>query len=49
MSQIIPLLVFAVAGVLFYIGGTPTRRQQVSIPFAQELAQDAAAAERNTN
>ncbi len=48
MSQLIPLLVFALAGIVFYISGARTRRQMVRIPFAQELAEDAAAAQANT-
>jgi amino acid transporter len=47
-SQIIPLLAFALIGILFYMAGASTRRKMVKIPFAQELAEDAAAAEANT-
>jgi amino acid transporter len=46
-TQIVPLLVFLVAGILFYVAGTPTRRKQVAIPFARELAEDAEAIGKN--
>ncbi len=43
VSQIGPLVALVVAGALFYLAGTKTRRHQVAIPFAVELAGGAAA------
>jgi len=34
-------------GILFYVAGASTRRKMVEVPFAQELADDAAAIEKN--
>jgi amino acid transporter len=48
VSQFVPLLFFLAIGILFYIAGAPTRRQMVQVSFADELAQDAAAIEKNT-
>jgi glutamate:GABA antiporter len=36
-SQIIPLAFFLVAGILFYVAGTKTRRRAVQVPIAQEM------------
>ncbi len=36
-SQIVPLLLFLVIGVLFYVAGAPTRRKEVRIPIAEEM------------
>jgi glutamate:GABA antiporter len=36
-SQVIPLLVFLVGGILFYMAGAPTRRRQVSVSIAEEM------------
>src|SRR5262245_17612650 len=43
VSQVGPLVVLMVVGVLFYMAGGTTRRHEVAIPFAEELAEDAAA------
>ena len=37
MSQIIPLAVLLVIGILFYVAGAPTRRHAVKVPIAQEM------------
>lgn len=37
LSQIIPLVFFLVAGILFYVAGTKTRRHAVRVPIAQEM------------
>ncbi len=37
MSQIIPLAVLLVIGILFYVAGAPTRRHAVRVPIAQEM------------
>ena len=37
MSQIIPLLVLLVIGILFYVAGARTRRHAVQVPLAQEM------------
>ena len=42
-SQFIPLLAFIGLGVLFYVLGTPTRRQQVDIPIGEAAAAPATA------
>ena len=36
-SQLIPLLAFALIGVIFYIAGAPTRRHEVRVPIAEEM------------
>jgi glutamate:GABA antiporter len=41
-SQFIPLLFFIALGVLFYILGAPTRRQEVTVPITQSTAAAAA-------
>ena len=37
LSQIIPLAVFAIVGILFYLAGAPTRRREVQVPIDQEM------------
>jgi amino acid transporter len=37
LSQVIPLSVFLLAGVLFYAAGTPTRRRLVQVSIAEEM------------
>jgi amino acid transporter len=37
MSQIVPLAVLLVIGILFYVAGAPTRRHAVKVPIAQEM------------
>jgi glutamate:GABA antiporter len=37
MSQFIPLAVLLVAGILFYLAGTRTRRHTVQVPLAEEM------------
>jgi amino acid transporter len=37
ISQIVPLLVFLAAGILFYVAGATTRRRQVSVSIADEM------------
>jgi glutamate:GABA antiporter len=36
-SQIIPLLILLVIGIMFYFAGGPTRRRAVTVPIAQEM------------
>jgi glutamate:GABA antiporter len=36
-SQIIPLAILLVIGILFYVAGAPTRRRSVTVPIAQEM------------
>ena len=36
VSQLVPLAIFILIGVLFYAAGAPTRRQQVRISIADE-------------
>ncbi len=36
VSQLVPLAIFILIGVLFYVAGAPTRRQQVRISIADE-------------
>ena len=36
-SQIIPLVILLVTGILFYVAGAPTRRRAVTVPIAQEM------------
>jgi amino acid transporter len=36
-SQIIPLVILLVIGILFYVAGAPTRRRAVTVPLAQEM------------
>ncbi len=37
ISQIIPLVVLLVIGILFYLAGAPTRRRMVRVSIAQEM------------
>jgi glutamate:GABA antiporter len=37
LSQIIPLGILLVVGILFYVAGAPTRRHAVTVPIAQEM------------
>ena len=37
LSQVIPLAVFIVAGVLFYVAGTSTRQHAVQVPISEEM------------
>jgi amino acid transporter len=37
LSQIIPLALLLVIGILFYVTGAPTRRRVVTVPIAQEM------------
>ena len=37
VSQVIPLIVFFLAGVLFYMAGSATRRHRVQVPIAVEM------------
>jgi hypothetical protein len=37
LSQIIPLGVFLIVGILFYLAGAPTRRHTVQVPIEQEM------------
>ncbi len=48
LSQIAPLMILLVVGVLFYVAGTRTRRREVAIPVSVELALDAAAIEKHS-
>jgi amino acid transporter len=43
MSQIIPLVILLVIGILFYVAGTPTRRRAVTVPITQEMGVGGAA------
>ena len=36
MSQLVPLLIFILIGVVFYIAGTPTRRKSVQVSLVDE-------------
>jgi glutamate:GABA antiporter len=42
ISQVIPLAVLLVIGILFYLAGGPTRRHAVTVPIAQEMGIGAA-------
>jgi hypothetical protein len=37
MSQFIPLGIFVLLGVLFYILGAPTRRNEVDVPLGEPI------------
>jgi glutamate:GABA antiporter len=37
LSQLIPLAVFLIAGLLFYLSGTATRRRLVQVPIEEEM------------
>jgi glutamate:GABA antiporter len=37
LSQIIPLGILLVIGILFYVAGAPTRRHAVTVPIAREM------------
>ncbi len=37
LSQLIPLVFFLIAGILFYVAGTKTRRNAVRVPIAMEM------------
>jgi amino acid transporter len=37
LSQVIPLAVFLLIGLLFYLAGAPTRRHKVEVPIDQEM------------
>jgi len=37
ISQIVPLAILLVIGILFYLAGAPTRRHAVTVPIAQEM------------
>jgi hypothetical protein len=37
LSQIIPLSVFFIAGLLFFVAGARTRRHAVRVPIAEEM------------
>jgi amino acid transporter len=37
LSQIIPLGILLIIGILFYVAGAPTRRHAVTVPIAQEM------------
>src|SRR5215469_16743395 len=43
LSQIIPLAVFFVIGILFYITGAPARRRLVEVPIEEEMGSPASA------
>jgi glutamate:GABA antiporter len=36
-SQIIPLVILLLIGILFYVAGAPTRRHAVTVPIAEEM------------
>ena len=36
-SQIIPLGILLLIGIVFYVAGAPTRRRSVTVPIAQEM------------
>jgi len=42
LSQAIPLAVFFIAGVLFFVAGAKTRRHAVQVPIAEEMGVSAA-------
>ena len=37
LSQVIPLTILVVIGILFYLAGAPTRRHAVTVPIEQEM------------
>jgi glutamate:GABA antiporter len=37
MSQIIPLVILVIIGILFFVAGAPTRRHKVTVPIAEEM------------
>ena len=37
ISQVIPLAILLVIGIVFYLAGAPTRRHAVAVPIAQEM------------
>lgn len=37
ISQVIPLAILLVIGILFYLAGAPTRRHAVTVPIAEEM------------
>lgn len=37
ISQVIPLAILLVIGIVFYLAGAPTRRHAVTVPIAQEM------------
>jgi hypothetical protein len=43
LTQLLPLIVFVIIGVLFYVAGRPTRDKMVSIPIEQEMGVEAPA------
>ena len=42
LSQVIPLAVFLLAGILFYVAGARTRRNMVRVPIAEEMGLESA-------
>ena len=45
LSQIIPLAVFFIGGLLFFVAGAGTRRHAVQVPIAEEMGVSAAGQE----
>jgi hypothetical protein len=43
LTQMLPLVLFALIGIAFYAAGAKTRTRTVEIPFEEELVQDASA------